>query len=82
MVHIMRQCKLEATSKRGKQLITEHGDTWYLVEHGFEQPYAWRMQCFDNALGFTIKSLNGEHTRNVKMIDDKNFNIYYIMEQL
>jgi hypothetical protein len=70
----VNKCKLSADSKKGKQLISEHGDTWYVTTEWYP------MQCFNMSLGMGIMSLNEEVTRNVKMINDKNFTIYYIME--
>ena len=71
----MSKCKVTANSKRGKQLIKEHGDVWYMTTG-----VSWRMPCFDGALGFSIYSLDSTHGRNVRMIDDKVLNVYYIME--
>ena len=70
----MQHVKVTANSKRGKQLITEHGDEWELVRALVP------MQCFNNNLGFMIRSLNGYHSRNVRMINDRNLNVYYIKD--
>ena len=69
----MRQCKVTATSKRGKQLITEHGDIWNMTTG-----VSWRMPCFGGALGFSIQSLDGSYGRNVRMMNDNVLNVYYI----
>lgn len=77
----MRLCEVEPKSKRGKQLVKEHGTTWYLMTpHSGVESMSARMPCFDNALGFRIKSLDGEHTRNVRMINDQVLNVYYIKD--
>ena len=73
---LMRKCKVSPNSKRGKQLITAHGDIWQLVPMGDGKSMARPLQCFDNNLGFTIKSLDGYHSRNVRMIDDNNLTVY------
>ncbi len=72
----MRTCKVASNSKRGEQLITMYGDTWHISDAGWVP-----MQCFNNNLGMRLTSLDGEHTRNVRMILDKNLNIYYIKEE-
>jgi hypothetical protein len=48
---------LKPTSKRLKQLIKAHGATgWTLVR-------AHEVACFDNHLGFFIRSRDGQHER-------------------
>ena len=56
-------CVLRPNNARLKQLIKEHGNIW-VVKHG-PNP----MQCFGDAQGFGIESLNGDHFRNVKSDD-------------
>ena len=58
--------RLEAHSKRGKQLITKHGDMWHFIRWG-------GMPCFNDEVGIQIQSDDGMHTRNIKEQNDANF---------
>ena len=63
--------RLEPISKRGKQLIKEHGDTWSFIR--------WEgMPCFDGDPGIQIRSLDGAHTRNIRVTADVNFIHYWL----
>jgi len=55
-------------SKRGKQLVKEHGDLW---QHRFgPRP----MQCFDNELGIQIETIDGcQYRRNIRVRGDNTF---------
>ena len=58
--------RLEAHSKRGKQLIAMHGDEWYFIR--------WAgMACFNGDVGIQIQSTDYLHTRNIKEQNDANF---------
>lgn len=55
----MTKIELIATDKRLKQLIKIHGAVWEAISQ-FQ-----KMQCFKDELGIRIRSLDGNHTRNV-----------------
>jgi len=58
--------RLEPISKRGKQLVRDHGDTWSFIR--------WApMSCFHDAIGIQVTSVDGKHTRNIKEQNDANF---------
>jgi len=64
---------VQAVSKRGKQLIKEHGNLWSHIEG----PHP--MQCFDGAQGIRIGTTDGcDYTRNVRTTNDKVFFWYYM----
>ena len=63
--------RLIAHSKRGKQLVTEHGDEWTFNR--------WDgMACFDGDVGIQVTSLDGRHTRNIRQSNDVNFTIVWM----
>ena len=63
--------RLEAHSKRGKQLITEHGDEWVFIR--------WApMACFNDTIGIQVTSKDGKHTRNIREQNDDNFKITWM----
>lgn len=54
---------LKPTTKRLKQLITEHGSTWKVLQIA-------PVTCFaDCKIGYLIESLNLQHSRWVRPID-------------
>jgi energy-coupling factor transporter ATP-binding protein EcfA2 len=55
--------RLLPNTMRLKQLIKEHGFIWK-IESGPDPK-----QCFANAEGFLIESLDGQHTRNIRTTD-------------
>ena len=58
--------RLEAHSKRGKQLIANHGEVWRFIR--------WNgMPCFNGDVGIRVTSLDGQHTRNIRQSNDVNF---------
>lgn len=63
-----RTVRLLPNSMRLKQLIREHGFIW-VIESGPELK-----QCFGNAEGFMIRSMNEQHSRNVRTADLEFFN--------
>lgn len=62
----MRMVKIKPTNKRLKQLITEFGEDWEIIET------RQSVQCFDNA-GLLIQSKNKKHHRWVKYSDCLEF---------
>jgi hypothetical protein len=58
-------------NKRGKQLIKEHGSIWRIVKGPVP------MQCFNNALGYRIETIEGcGYSRNIKVDWDDVFTYY------
>ena len=58
--------RLEPISKRGKQLVKEHGEVWRFIR--------WDgMPCFSGDVGIRITSLDDAHTRNIRQSNDINF---------
>ena len=57
------KCKIIPNNKRLKQLVKEYGEIWYVIS-----PIK-RFICFNNELGVTVESLNGEHERHVQYPD-------------
>lgn len=53
----METCKLLPITKRLKQLRSEFGPTWFVVQARDSLP------CFNGRPGLFIKSLNGKHSR-------------------
>lgn len=62
---------LRETSKRGKQIVREHGRLAKVLRG--PEP----MQCFDGAEGVRVRI--GEHERNVRLYRDKHFVIERII---
>ena len=58
---------LNASNKRLKQLMKEHGHQWIMLSE--IKP----MACFDNEKGCHIQSLDGKHIRNVRLTDISTF---------
>ena len=69
-----RRIKVAANGKRGKQLITQHGDEWIHI-HTIDMP------CFNGGLGMLIESLDGKHRRNIKLLVDDVFSYRFIMSE-
>ncbi len=63
-----RCVRLLPNTMRLKQLIKAHGFIWK-IESGPDPK-----QCFGNAEGFMIESLDGEHARNIRVTDVELFN--------
>jgi len=63
--------RLTPISKRGKQLVKEHGDTWSFIR--------WDgMACFNGDVGIQIRSLDGAHQRNIREQNDVNFTFVWL----
>jgi hypothetical protein len=63
---VMNRVTLLPNTKRLKQVITEHGNTWAVIRGPLS------MQCFNGDLGFQVTSLDNLHIRNVRVGDIKS----------
>jgi len=63
----MSLVEVEGRNAKGRQWIKDHGSLW--VSDDNPRP----MQCFGNELGHTVRSLDGDAMRNVRVHDDEVF---------
>lgn len=67
--------KLDPLTKRGKQLINEHGEEWLIIERSISLP------CFDGASGILVVPVNDSNSfRWIRDDGSPNFNIQKMTE--
>lgn len=58
------QITLKGNTNRLRQLIKQHGNTWW------SDGVLKNMPCFNGELGISITSLDKKHTRNIRFPQD------------